>query len=289
MLSLQTIKTHIPNPQKALSLKLMRKRASSSASFLIKGSMTVEGSLVLPLFLFYMGTLLYLIEIVHFQSNVYGAIHQGLSYAWAEVYSAGNLSPLSEGCISENVMAEAKGLVINHLRDGQLSFLCVENGEDGVCVEVKQDVPRPGDLEIEVSYRLKPFIRWLQTEDYILTDTMMIHGFVGYTGGFGSDTERDYYVYVTPSGTKYHRSQTCSYIRVRLLVAEGDRIDVKRNESGEIYRACDICQPEKEGILYYTVWGNRFHNATNCRGIKKNVFMIPLSEVGSRTPCSKCG
>ena len=277
MLSLQTIKTHIPNPQKALSLEIKQKRASSSSSFLLRGSMTVEGSLVLPLFLFYMGTLLYLLEIVRFQSNVYEALHQGVSYARLEAYA------------NEDFLEETKEKVIRHLREGKLPFLCVENGESGVHIEINRDMPQIGDLEIKVTYRLKPFIRWLQIGDAEMADAMMIHGFVGYTGGFGTETGRDDYVYVTPSGTKYHLSKDCSYIKVRLLVTEGNQIDAMRNDSGERYRACEVCMPEKEGVLYYTTWGNRFHNTGNCRGIRKNVYMIPFSEVGGRTPCSKCG
>lgn len=290
MLSLQTLKTHIPNPQKkALSLKSKQKRASSFSSFLLKGSMTVEGSLVLPLFLFYVMTLLYLLEMVRFQSCVCEAMHRSLSYAWTEMYTKESSDLLAERDFSAELTAEVKNRVLHYLREEEMPFLCVENGEDGISLEIKTDTPEEGDMEVTVSYRLRPLVSWLQIGDGIISDSMMLHGFVGYTGGFGGDDGRERYVYVTPSGTKYHLAQTCSYIKVRLLTATGEEIDGKRNESREIYRPCELCRPKKEGILYYTAWGNRFHNDNRCSGIKKNVFMIPLSEVGGRTACSKCG
>ena len=53
-----------------------KRRASLSSSFFLKGGMALEGCLVLPLFLFFMSTLLYGMEVVRFQNNAFSSMHR---------------------------------------------------------------------------------------------------------------------------------------------------------------------------------------------------------------------
>ena len=63
------------------SLKLFTKRVPFPSAGGQKGSMSVEGSMVLPLFLFFIMTTLLTIETVRFQSQVQAALHQAGNYA----------------------------------------------------------------------------------------------------------------------------------------------------------------------------------------------------------------
>ncbi len=294
MLSLHIIKTHISHFLWALSLKPLQKRASFSSSFLLrtslKGSMALEGSLVLPIFLFYMITILYCFEIIRFQSDVFEAMHQAGSRAWAVAYETADASnAVSYSMTEENALQTCED-VRQYLKNQILPCLCVEDNENGVMVTTKTNYLGKGNLEIKVSYQIKPIVGWLPIGDIKVQDTCFWHGFVGYTGNISkkdNDIE-EIYVYVTSSGTKYHLLENCTYLRIKVQSVNPEALKELRNASSEIYRPCEICKPKTEGIFYLTKWGNRYHGISDCSALKRTVYLIPISQVGSRTACSKC-
>ena len=93
-----------------------------------KGSMALEGSLALPLFLFFMMTVLLGLEAVRFQSNVLEALHQSGNKAAFEGY-------LTKYAGKER--AGAKGQIREYLDGQAYPYLCVAGGAEGVQVEEK--------------------------------------------------------------------------------------------------------------------------------------------------------
>ncbi len=65
---------------KAFSLRnffnSFKRRVSLHISFYVKGSMTVEACLVIPVFLFFMMSVLYAFQIIHLQTQVLSELHQ---------------------------------------------------------------------------------------------------------------------------------------------------------------------------------------------------------------------
>lgn len=236
---------------KALSLKFLSKRVSSFFSFGIRGGMALEGCLVLPLFLFFMGTLLYGLEIIRFQSDT-----------WEELQKTGNQ-------------------------------MCFEAYEEfyGKKVKDSKTLDEAGNVELSVTYQLKPFIGWLPIGNFSITDKFFGHGWIGYVGGGSNDQEKEseIYVYITRTGTKYHYSEDCTYLKVQIQAVRREETDTLRNDSGEKYKPCELCSNEKKKLVYFTQWGNRYHSASDCSSLKRTVWMVPLSLTGSKTPCSKCG
>ena len=271
--------THILVKDKVLSLKKMQiiqKRVSFSSSFLLRGSMAVEAALVLPLFLFYIMTLLYSLEMVRFQSDVVEALHK-------VGRSAGIL-------MQEGFRDDVSDSVHYELSQNQLPYLCVEGEENGVKVRTDYHVLGEGNLQITADYRIKPFIFWLPVGDIQVEEHCFLHGFTGYKKGKGVEENKpEQYVYITPSGEKYHLSENCTYLRVQLQVVSTEKIESLRNADGEIYRPCETCKPKGNGVCYYTRWGNRYHDTSDCTALKRTVYLVPLSQAEGRTACSKCG
>ncbi len=240
---------------KVLSLIISFKRVSFSSSFGLtcKASITVEAALVVPIFLFYMMTILYTLEIVRFQSDTWENLHQ----------------TCTERC-----------------------FQAYENyyGEQKIQIQ-KEESFQKGTVLLSTSYEIKPFIAWLPIGDIVIEDRCFGHEFIGYQGDalWERERESDIYVYITASGTKYHFSDACTYLKVKIEAVTGNMIGNLRNASGEIYNACEVCSPGKKGLVYYTQWGNRYHGRSNCSALKRTVFIVPLSQAGERTACSKCG
>lgn len=270
--------------KKAFSLIDLPKGVSSLPSFYFKAGMALEGCLVLPIFIFFMITLLYSLEIVRFQSDVYEGMHIAGSRECFYGYQ-------SEYGINKEVIGSGENAAADHvnqyLERQKLPYLCVKEGKRGVYIKVYAD--NLGNIEIHAEYKIKPFIRWLPIGNLSVSDHFYGHKFVGYMGSNTDEKkEKEEYVYITDTGTKYHVSWECTYLKVQIQSLEGENIKDIRNHSGEKYYPCERCNPGEKGIVYLTEWGNRYHGESDCSALKRTVYLIPLSEVGSRTACSKC-
>ena len=95
--------------------------------------MALEGALVLPLFLLFLFTVLYSLEIVRFQSDLYAAVHQSGSkicfYSYQDKFAQEE---------SGNNAGTAKGEIRDRLEKEILPFLCVEKGREGVVIHVEK-------------------------------------------------------------------------------------------------------------------------------------------------------
>lgn len=272
---------------KALSLTNSSKRVSFSFPFYLKAGMALEGCLVFPVFLFFVMTLLYSLEMIRFQSDVYEAMHQVGSetcfYAYEDVYG------------NENAFSGCRGregdMIKQYLQEQFLPCLCVDGGSEGVQVTVTKGSCGKGNIEISSSYNMKPLISWMTPGKIRIRDIYFGHEFVGYTGdeAWEEEREKEVYVYITQSGSKYHFSEDCTYLKVKIKASSAEEITELRNGSGGKYYPCEYCNPMGNGLVYLTEWGNRYHGRADCPSIKRTVYIIPLSEAGNRTACSKCG
>lgn len=103
------------------------------------------------------------------------------------------------------------------------------------------------------------------------------------------ETEEENYVYITPTGEVYHASTGCRVLDLSIHKADVNQIDMIRGKNGQKYYACSRCGWEnKEGKVYYTDYGSRFHKDLFCSFLKRTIDKIPLAEIGTRRPCSYC-
>lgn len=101
--------------------------------------------------------------------------------------------------------------------------------------------------------------------------------------------EEEEWVYITPSGSAYHKNPNCGYLNPQIFSAVTDRIDEYRNSSGEKYYPCTGCKDiTLTGICFFTEYGNRYHSTLKCSGLKRTVYSVLISEVEGRHACSKC-
>ena len=98
-------------------------------------------------------------------------------------------------------------------------------------------------------------------------------------------------VYVTESGSVYHRNPGCSYLNVSLKQIPGSAVKSAGNQYGEHYSACEICSRNQNpaGVVYVTERGNRYHNLESCSGLKRTVRLVKASSVQEMGVCSRCG
>ncbi len=260
--------------------KMSGRRALFLFSEKFRAGMALEGCLVLPLFLFFMMTVLLSLEIVRFQSQVQEALFQ-----------AGNRSAFLEYQVKYTGMAreDAGRQVREYLGNQVCPYLCVRDGETGVSLK-NLSVSQKGEIVYQAAYHIKPFITLLPIGDILINDRFYSHAWTGYQGteAWGNESRKEIYVYITDTGSRYHLQSGCTYLHVRVQAINHNRIGEIRNESGGKYYPCERCRPPREGIVYITSDGNCFHGQSDCPALKRTIYMIPLSQASAYSPCRKC-
>ena len=102
--------------------------------------------------------------------------------------------------------------------------------------------------------------------------------------------EENSIVYMTEYGTVYHKNRSCTHLALSIQAVAFHMINDKRNESGEKYVPCEYCG--EKGIVtvvFITSYGNKYHSTTKCKGLKRSIKSLSLSEAGGANVCEKCG
>ena len=104
-------------------------------------------------------------------------------------------------------------------------------------------------------------------------------------------SEQERMVYVTETGTVFHRSLGCSHLNLSVTHISGAELASRRNKSGGKYYPCEVCASSgvPAALVYVTAKGDRYHNSPSCSGLKRSVRMIKESEAAGLPPCSRCG
>ncbi len=239
------------------------------------GSLTVEASLVLPLFLFAMVTLAYLGQLLKCQDEVQNAMNLVASEASA-LYGAGG----EENCRSRVYYTARLGSV---LKGTGISMSLAES----------RFSDENDEIDLILTYRVKlPFPDYFAPACHF-RQRVHTRGFTGVDRRDGGEETEHIRVYVTETGRVYHRSLDCTYLKLSISQIKYGDLDPLRNQGGGKYKACERCCREKtfgaDSDVWITNYGDRFHSIRSCSGIKRNIREIWLSEAGNRTPCSKCG
>ena len=239
-------------------------------------SLTVEASLVLPIFLFAMLMFAYVGMLIKTEDEVKNAMTRVVNEASAEV-GAGmeeiTSSPLYYRAKLELYMG-GTGLSTSLLGS---SFL-----EDN------------DEIDMVVSYSVSPPFDIFGVGHLRFRERVHTRAFVGVdTRENDEEEEDDIIVYVTDTGRVYHRNKNCTYLKLSVSRLYYGDVARQRNSGGAKYYPCSRCAsgytPDSDTYVWITNFGNRYHINRACSEIKRTVHEIHLSEVGSRGPCSKCG
>lgn len=272
-------------------------------------SMTVEAALVLPLFLFCVFNLIFLLDAVRLQSRVTAALQQTgdriCEYVWYPEYAAGADSaggksggidvPQAAGDILS--LAYVSGGVRQYLGSAYMNSTCLRGGSRGIsCLRSK--VMSDNDIvELRADYRTRPFIPVLSGPDLKLCSIYYAHAWTGYaigsSPGEASDTGQEGVndrVIVAKRGVVYHNDPNCVYINPHVQEVDASDLGHLRANNGAVYHPCEYCHPSKKGNVYISPYGNRYHSSRSCSRLTRNVHEETVEEASSHLrPCPKCG
>ena len=271
-------------------------------------SLTIEASIVLPIFLSVIMALMSFFEILQVQT----CIQQGMKAAVTK--TSGYYYLLENPEKADDIGGEEADDLAALLLQGGITSVYLKQtlfysvgrelldhswivgGSDGLTVLGSQFPDEQGNLDFMVTYRMKiPFlpgnvgtILFTQREcQRVWCGNKAPSG--GDTGDKEEETKADRLVYITETGSVYHTSLDCSYLKLSVQQIRHNEVVNYRSEDGSKYYACDRCEKGGSGFwVYITSSGNRFHTDPNCSALRRSVQSIWLSEIPDRHCCSRC-
>lgn len=280
-----------------------------------EASLTVEAAFILPLFLFAFLALLYFIQIFTLQELIQAGITKmGLAAAkTAYLYEDfagiedslnfdatifGNEIEIKLGDFAKSLTDQTilKVYAQRYLDVDRINHSCVRDGFDGISYYSSSILEEEDIIDIVVRYQVALPIRLFAFEDMHMMQRVRVRAWTGreLAPTYSTQEEeesKERMVYITETGRVYHLSASCSHIDLSVTAVQGIPT-TQRNESGGKYYPCEQCckgQQDPYDIFYITEDGTRYHSLRKCSKIKRNVKVVPISQVKNRPACKRCG
>lgn len=283
-----------------------------SSRKLQRASLTVEAALVLPIFLYFMLAFLYFIQIFTVQEKIQAAItNMGLnisrmSYVLKDFPDPeeaegldfsifGSEFEINPGEMGDKMLSGGalKLYARRYLDTNQINRSCIKGGFEGISFDLSSLSNGEDTIDIIVSYQVEIPVKIFILDRMSMVQRVKLHKWTGYEVAADYRTEdvtEDTMVYITDTGSVYHRDKSCSHIKLTVNAVTGIPEGLRNNSGGKYY-PCEACCTGKEGALdtyYITSDGTRYHTRRDCPKIKRSVREVKLSEVEDRTPCKRC-
>ena len=264
----------------------------------IKAVMTVEASLVLQVFLMLLMNVLSMMEVYRIHSSVAASLWDEGRRAAKYFYlkeAAGNIFDDSEEIDISRIgtlLAALTGSteIVKNLENYPVWEKIVSGGKSGFRVSGKAE--DNGVISIDCSYQIHPLFVSLTPVSKEIENHYYGHAWTGYVLGEGGNEEgeTEAYVYITETGTVYHKNRGCSYLNPGIRSVQTGELESARNKGGAVYYACPLCEDMAGSeIRYITDYGTSYHASVICSGLKRTIYEVRLNETGGRSACSKCG
>lgn len=270
---------------------ISQKRVSLSVSSFGRGSMTIEASLIFPIFLFTVINLLSVLDFMRLQSNMTAALHQTgkkltiYGYAYDKTGLSIEEYPLSSALFSYTFV---KSSVEKYVGREYLENTVLEYGSVGIHYGYSK-IMEEDKIDLVALYNVSGLFSGKGIKGIPLYSRFYGHVWNGYDVEKKIQTgTEDVYVFITENGTVYHRNRNCTYLNPSIEAVHYDDIEKRRNKSGAVFYECELCGRNKGTVVYITEQGSRYHATIECSGLKRTVYSVLLSETGC-PPCSKCG
>lgn len=258
----------------------------------VSASLTLEAALVLPLFFFGVLSILYFTDMVTLQVRLLGGIREtgrtlavaaaGKGIVGMEEGEELGLAGISISSLyaKQSIRREA-GELPEQVLEGDISLLGSSFLEEEM-------------IDLKVSGRMKIPVPFFSIKSIRFWQRGRVRAWTGRDpGADGTETsdggEGAGFVYVTVSGSVYHKDESCTHIKLSIHQVSLDRVKELRSADGSKYYPCSCYQQSASETVYITREGNRYHSSLECSGLKRSVRKVPLSEAEHLRACSRCG
>lgn len=274
---------------KAIKINVCTPDSHSRAGLL--ASATVEAAIVMPLFIYAITAIIYMLQIIMVKQDMnvaaYNTVRTMTKYAYAYdklVESDKEVSAIT-----------AYGTLLSELGVNYAKEHYIVGGNAGIVLFGTNVLGETGEISITVSYAVKNPFDIFGIGVVLVNQTYSGQGWTGDEGVAQSikDADKERTVYITPYGKVYHTDEECAYINLSITQIAAYEIDSARNMGGGRFYACELCMDGDEtknptGYLFVTHFGDRYHKTPECSGLRRTIIEVPFSEIEDRDMCQKC-
>lgn len=267
-----------------------------------KAGMTVEASLVLPLFLLFFVNMGSAIEMIRLHTNLelalcdVGRRMSLYGYAVTELQNDSLQDENESGVQIMEGLGEialtnlyVKNQLIQYLGSDYLNESPIADGAAGLNLYESELLNEEDYMEILVTYQVSPTVGLVDFPDFRMANRYYAHIWSGYEL---SEDAQGGVVYITDCASVYHESRDCTHLSLSVRKAMMEEVIHLRNNNGERYQACEKCVGKEEISGYCTVYvakeGDCFHEKRECPGLKRTVYAISENKKSEYRPCSRC-
>lgn len=261
--------------------KQTRKFKRTSFSTSKRGAMTLEASLIVPLFLIVLLMMVSAGEILMIHGQVAHGLQEAACQDAVKEYAVSrNSSKLSSLAISTPNVT-----FLSHVNKKFLDKSCLMGGSLGVFIQ--KETNGSGEIILTAKYAIYKKMPFLFPVSAQFTQKIRQKSMTGYVPKGGETKEG--YVYVTPNESVYHTDLNCTHLALSISVDE----DVEKYLSGKTsYKECEKCVKHHSGTihcLYIPKEGDAYHTDIGCSGLKRTVTQVDKSSLKGVQPCQRCG
>lgn len=235
-----------------------------------QGSATLEASIIIPLFLFFMLALGQIGMLLMAQAHIYQSLAEAAAHVAGEIYNLDNC----------DVVLQLLPLQFRkYLGDDFFVDRTVAGGGSGIVIHVTRDQENPKIFYAKADYGVRLSVPVLSTKVLLLHEEIKQKCFLGYS----KEEKSEDYVYITPNQEVYHLKRSCSHLS--LQISRKSSVGVK------VYEPCRFCGKKEndKGAIYIGKEKKTFHYRRDCSGLKRTVIRVKKSEVHGRPACLRCG
>lgn len=288
-----------------------KKRISPGAAI------TLEASILIPLFLMFFVTVFSLFEMLRLQNAVEIALHQTgneicllrfeadmVLEAGEEILSAGDesgtifddLADIPDGykTAGRNVFDSAVTyfMVQSYLDPSSILETPVLDGEIYIA---PLNLTSEGEVGLEAVYTTHPYFNCFGLSDIRMEARYYGHDWSGFAIASPEEEDdkedEDPDVYIAKrAGAVYHTDKGCSYLTRNIHDCPYLEIEDKRNSGGARLYPCKTCGGGTSGTVYYTDYGRRYHSSPDCHQLTRDIITLKKSaaEEQGYTLCTTC-
>ena len=238
-----------------------------------RGSVSLEASLVLPIFIFAMLAFFHMARLRMAESILYEAAIETVEYMAQVSYL--------EEC---NVMVP-KAKLKKYIDNNSLIETYIQKGIDGVTFEGSNYLDEEGYVCLRINYAVGinvPLIGDLSGErSYVIRQK----AYTGYEARSQDEelSSDEIYVYITDNREVYHMSRSCTHLVLSITPS------TLKNAKNKGYDPCQLCGANARGGVLITDYGDKYHSDGNCTGLKRTVYRVKKSQVEGLGACERCG
>ena len=291
----------------------------------VRGSLTVEAALALPVFIYAIIAFIYFVQLIGLQECLQNAITETGYFAAKHAYvyeylinyesEAKTKASVQDGneensivtsieTSIETVIARSidsafyKIKLQDYLDVRKINNSCIEHGFSGIHTYLSSYMEDEDAVDIVLIYKIKIPLLFIELNHIQIVQRVRLRGWSGHkvaakTSAIENPENNENTVFITESGTVYHLTKECTHLALSIKEAQFDQLEDLRNASGGKYKKCNLCgdnevSPDGKSV-YITKTGDKYHLILGCSGLKRTIIAIALSEVGNKSLCKRCG